>query len=275
MPKSTWNGSIAFGLVSVQVSLFSAVRDQRISMKQLCPVHHSPISQRRICPGAPVPALPDGTPAQPAIEHEVEFADLVHGYTLGEEKVVFTTEELERAPVERIFKVTLCIPETELDPRYLDKPYVVGPRDASADRRYALLREALRRTGMIGIGKIALKNRVQLAALRVVNGLLLIQIMRWPDELVSMGEFADITEMDEQPLDGEVALAEQLVHTLSGSLASAGFKDEYQAALQKLIAARIKGEDKGPAPTEPKPEESGVADLLALLEASLAEKKAA
>jgi DNA end-binding protein Ku len=275
MPKSTWNGNMVFGLVSVQVSLYTAVRDQRISLKQLCPTHHSPISQRRFCPGAAVPAGDDGAPAKPAVQHEVATADLVHGYTLGEELAVFTSDELERAPVERNFKITLCVPETQVDPRFFEKPYVVGPRDGSADRPYALLREVLRRTGTVGIGKIALKSREQLAALRVVNGVLLLQIMRWPDELVGMGEFTDITEMEETFLDGELSLAEQLVHNLSGSIATAGFRDEYRELLQRMITARIKGEEKGPDPAEPKPEESGVADLLSMLQASLDARKAA
>lgn len=274
MPRSTWNGSLVFGLLTLPVSLFTSVRDQHISLKQLCPTHHKPISQRKFCPGAPVPAEEGGPPAKPAVEHEVAHADLVHGYTLGEETVVFTSDELERAPVARNFEITLCVPETEVDPRFFEKPYIVGPRDASADRPYALLREALRRTGMVAVGKIALKSREQLAALRVMDGLLLLQIMRWPDELVGLADFAEIVEMGDTLLDGEVALAEQLVHNLSGSLAAAGFRDEYQETLQRMIAARMKGEDVGPA-AQPEPEASGVADLLSVLQASLDARKAA
>lgn len=274
MPKSTWNGSLVFGLLTLPVSLFTSVRDQHISLKQLCPIHHKPISQRKFCPGAPVPAEEGGAPAKPAVQHEVAHADLVHGYTLGEETVVFTSEELERAPVARNFEIKLCVPETEVDPRFFEKPYIVGPRDASADRPYALLREALRRTGMVAVGKIALKSREQLAALRVMDGLLLLQIMRWPDELVGLADFAEIAEMGDILLDGEVALAEQLVHNLAGSIAAAGFRDEYQETLQRMIAARMKGEDVGPA-AQPEPEASGVADLLSVLQASLDARKAA
>jgi DNA end-binding protein Ku len=273
MPKSTWNGSLVFGLVQLRVSLFTAVREDRISMKQLCPRHHKPISQRRFCPGAAVAATEDA-PAMSAMEHEVAYADLVHGYTLGDEMVVFTSAELERAPVARNFEIKLCVPEANVDPRFFDKPYIVGPGDASADRPYALLREALRRTGMVGIGKIALKSREQLAAVRVKDGLLLLNIMRWPDELVSLAEFAEIAETGENLLDAEVSLAEQLVHNLSGSIAGAGFWDEYQQTLQKMITARLKGEDIGPA-AQPEPEESGVADLLSVLQASLDARKAA
>ncbi len=273
MPKSTWNGSLVFGLVQLRVSLFTAVREDRISLKQLCPHHHKPISQRRFCPGAAVDAT-DDTPAKPAVEHEVAFGELVHGYTLGEEMVVFTSAELERAPVAKNFEIKLCVPEASVDPRFFDKPYIVGPADASADRPYALVREALLRTGMVGVGKIALKTREQLAAVRVMDGLLLLQIMRWPDELVGLAEFTEIADMGETLLDAEVSLAEQLVHNLAGSLASAGFKDEYQQTLQRMITARLNGEDVGPA-AQPEPEASGVADLLSVLQASIAARKAA
>jgi len=127
---------------------------------------------------------------------------------------------------------------------------------------------------MVAIGKIALKSREQLAALRVMDGLLLLQIMRWPDELVGLADFAETAEMGDTLMDGEVALAEQLVHNLSGSIAAAGFRDEYQETLQRMIAARMRGEDVGPV-AQPEPEESGVADLLSVLQASLDARKAA
>ena len=203
------------------------------------------------------------------------FADLVHGYTLGEEMVVFSSEELERAPVARNFEIKLCVPEANVDPRFYDKPYIVGPRDASADRPYALLCEALRRTGMVAIGKIALKSREQLAALRVMGGILILHIMRWPAELVALADFAEIAEIGETVLlDAEVSLAEQLVHNLSGSIASAGFRNEYQETVERMIRARLNGEDLGPA-AQPEAEASGVADLLSLLQASLDAQKAA
>ena len=274
MPKSTWNGNLVFGLLRLQVSLFTSVREDRISFKQLCPTHHKPISQRRFCPGAPTPGE-DGGPETPAVSHEVAYASLVHGYTLGEELAVFTSEELERAPVARNFDIELCVPEASVDPRFYDKPYIVGPRDASADRPYALLREALRRTGMVAIGKIALKSREQLAAVRVMGGILILHTMRWPAELVSLAEFAETAEISETVLlDAEVSMAEQLIHNLSGSIASADFRDEYQATVERMVRARLNGEDLGPV-AQPEPEESGVADLLSLLQASLDAQKAA
>ena len=271
MAKSTWNGNLVFGLLQLPVSLFTAVREVRISFKQLCPTHHKPISQHRSCPGA-TEVAEDGA-AKPAVPHEVEFADLVHGYTLGEETAVFTSEELERAPVAKNFEITLCVPEASVDPRFFDKPYIVGPREAG-DRPYALLREALRRTGMVGIGRIALKTREQIAALRVMDGLLVLHIMRWPTELVSLAEFDQVAELGGDLLDAEVSLAEQLVHNLTGSIASADLRDRYQETIEAMVARRLKGEDVGPAP-QPVPEQAPVDDLLTLLQASLDARRAA
>lgn len=273
MPKSTWNGSLVFGLLQLPVSLFTSVREEHISFKQLCPTHHKPISQRRFCPGEAVPGE-EGGPGKPAVAHEVAYADLVHGYTLAGETAVFTKEELERAPVVKNFEIKLCVPEDSIDPRFFDKPYVVGPRDASADRPYALLREALRRTGMVGIGKIAISSRERLAGLRVMDGLLLLHVMRWPAELVSLADFAEFADLGGDLLDAEVGLAEQLVRNLSGSIASAGFRDEYQEMVERMVTARLNGEELGPAP-KAEPEPSGVADLLSVLQASLDARRAA
>jgi DNA end-binding protein Ku len=275
MAKSTWNGTLVIGLINMPVSLFTSVRDEHIGFKQLCPIHHKPISQRRFCPGEAVAADEvEGRPAKPPVTHEVAYGDLVFGYTLDEKTAVFTKDELERAPVPKNFEITLFVPENNIDPRFYEKPYVVGPRDASADRPYALVREALRRTGMVGIGKIAISSRERLAGLRCVDGLLILQIMRWPAELVNLSDFADYASLGADLLDREVSFGEQLVHELSGSFADADFRDEHQKMIEEMVEAKLNGEEPPRAPL-PEPETSGVADLLSVLQASLDARRAA
>jgi DNA end-binding protein Ku len=274
MARSYWNGTLVFGLIRMPVSVFTSVREEHISFKQLCPTHHKPISQRKFCPGEAVPAA-EGGPAKPAVQHEVASADLVYGYTLGEDTAVFTREELDRAPVDKAFEITLCIPEPSIDPRFFDKPYIVGPRDATADRPYALLREALRRTGMVGVGKVALSGRERLAALRTVDGLLLLHLMRWPAELVSLVDFTEVAALGGDLLDAELSLGKQLVQKLAGSLAAADFRDEHQAKIERLVTAKLKGENPVAPTPETAPEDSGVADLLSILQASLDTRRAA
>ncbi len=283
MPKSTWNGTINFALLQLPVSLYTAVRDQDVSMKQLCPVHHLPISMKRVCPGAPgAPAAPvegeaaaaEATPDVPAADtsHEVAYADLVSGYEFDGQLAVFTAAELDPPQAARSFDIELCVPERSVDLRFFDKAYVVGPQERGAARAYALLREALRSTHMVALGKIALKSRQRLAALRVHQNLLMLQIMRWPDELVALADFTFAT--GEDPSDDELSLAEQLVDSLAGNLEAANFRDEYRETLQRMIRARLSGEEPAPEAAPPTPA-TGVENLVSMLQRSIAERKAA
>lgn len=268
MPRSTWNGTLSFGLIHFPVSLYTAVGDQNLSFRQLCPVHQKPISMKRFCAG-------EAAEAGEETAHEVAHADLVSGFETGpDEFVVLTKADFERAalPIGKSFEIRLCVPEAAVDLRFFDKPYLVGPQKPAAARPYALLREALRRTGMVAAGMIALKSRQQVAALRVMGDALLLHLMHWPDELVDLGEFSFPAGTDLQ--DGEVALAEQLVHSLAGSLATAGFRDEYRENLERLITARMSGEELEFATAE-EPAATAVTDLVAMLQASIAAKKAA
>ncbi|HEX8696989.1 MAG TPA: Ku protein [Longimicrobium sp.] len=269
MPRSTWNGSLSFGLIHLPISLYTAVRDQDVSFRQLCPVHKKPISMKRVCAGEPEGAEEVET------AHEVAHADLVSGFETGpDEFVVLTKADFERAalPIGKSFDIRLCVPEAAVDLRFFDKPYLVGPQKPAAARPYALLREALRRTGMVAVGVIALKSRQQVAAIRVMGDALVLHLMHWPDELVDLGEFSFPAGADLQ--EAEVGLAEQLVHSLAGSLATAGFRDEYRENLERLITARMSGEELE-FETAEEPAATAVTDLVAILQASIAAKKAA
>jgi DNA end-binding protein Ku len=268
MPRSTWNGSLSFGLIHLPISLYTAVREQDVSFRQLCPVHRKPISMKRVCAG-------EAEAAEGETAHEVAHADLVSGFETGpDEFVVLSKDDFERAalPIGKSFEIRLCVPESSLDLRVFDKPYLVGPQKPAAARPYALLREALRRTGMAAVGVIALKSRQQVAAVRVMGDALLLHLMHWPDELVELGEFSFPAGADLQA--AEVALAEQLVHDLAGSLATAGFHDEYRENLQRLITARMSGEELEFEAAE-EPSATPVTDLVAILQASIAARKAA
>ena len=130
------------------------------------------------------------------------------------------------------------------------------------------------KVGLVGIGKIAISSRERLAALRCVDGLLVLQIMRWPAELVSLSDFADFASLGADLQDRELSLGEQLVRELSGSLANADFRDEHQARIEAMVEAKLNGEEPAIAPL-PEPETSEVADLLSVLQASLDARRAA
>jgi DNA end-binding protein Ku len=257
--RSTWNGTISFGLINIPVGLHTSLREQDVSFKQLCPTHAAPIQMKRFCTrGA----------------EEVAFGDLVKGFEIEPGSfVVLTEKDLEHAslPISRSFDIRRFTPESTIDLRLFHTPYFVVPKPGAA-KPYTLLREAIRRTGMVGIGTIALKTKQQVAALRVLGNALVLQTIHWPDELVPPDEF---TFPQEQLQDAELALAEQLIAGLAGDLESAGFTDEYRANLQQIIEARASGQPDIVFAEAPAREATGVVDLASMLRASLAARAAA
>jgi DNA end-binding protein Ku len=256
--RSTWNGTVTFGLLTIPVGLYTAVREQDLSFKQLCPTHSAPIQMKRVCTQG---------------QEEIAYADLVKGYEVGPgDFVVLREEDFEHAarPIPRTFDLELFASEAEVDLRFFHTPYFVVPKPEAA-RIYALLREALRSTGRVGIGRIALKTRQQVAALRVLGNALVLQLMHWPDELEPVTGYA-FPDADLQP--AELDLAGELIAGLAGEMGTAAFADEYRVNLQRIIEARVSGAEID-LPRAPEPEASGVVDLVAALRASLAARQAA
>jgi DNA end-binding protein Ku len=154
--RSTWNGTVTFGLLTIPVGLYTAVREQDLSFKQLCPAHSAPIQMKRFCTEG---------------QEEVAYGDLVKGYEVGPgDFVVLREEDFEHAarPIPRTFDLQVFVSERDVDLRFFHTPYFVVPK-AEGARTYALLREAIRRAGKVGIGRIALKTKQQIAALRVLG----------------------------------------------------------------------------------------------------------
>jgi DNA end-binding protein Ku len=259
MPRSTWNGTLSFGLIHLPVSLFTAVREQDVKFRQLCAVHRRPITMKRFCDG---PA-----DADPPVPHEVE--EIVSGVEHVPGSFVTVTKE-ERAATDgdkSAFGVQLFVARDSLDPRLFGKPYLVLPQKPEAARAYALFREALARTGMMGIGLLTLRSKQQMAAVRAEGDVVLLHAMHWPDELVSLGEFAlpPAPELQET----EVGLAVQFIESKAGALATAEFRDGRRERLERLILARAEGAEPEPEPTAAAGG-TPVTDLVALLQASLA-----
>jgi DNA end-binding protein Ku len=257
MARSVWNGTLGFGLLNIPVALYTSVREQDLSFKQLCPEHRVPIAMKRCCSHD---------------DAELAFVDLAKGFEVAAgEYVVLTEEDMERAalPLSKSFDIRLFVPESEVDLRFFHTPYFVVPK-AEGVRTYALLREAIRRTGRLAVGKIALKTKQQIAALRVSGSALVLQLMHWPDELVAP-EFGFPGEMHDP---AELALAEQLVAGFDGALAGEEWTDEYRANLERIIEARVRGEEVE-FTAAPSREATDVIDLVAVLRASLAARKAA
>ena len=252
-----WKGSLTFGLVNVPVELKSAVRTEKISFRQLHVDDLSPIKYERV-------SAKTGEP--------VAWGDIVKGYEYTKGKfVVLTEEELKAAALESSKTIDILdfVQESEIDPRYFETPYFLVPTKGG-EKAYALLREAIRNAGAVGIGKVTLRQTEHLAGVKVVGDALVLEIMRFASELVDPSEltFPDADMVRPQ----ELKMAEQLVANLAEPFDPAKYTDEYRENLMKVIKAKMKGKKIAVAEETEEPGDAKVLDLMARLQASLAQQ---
>jgi len=253
--RPIWKGALTFGLVNIPVQLHSAVRSQeRISFRLLHESDLAPIKYDRVC-------QKEG--------ESVPWNEIVKGYEYEKGKyVVLTDEDFKAAAIEstKAIEVLDFVSVDEIDPRYFEMPYYLLPAKGG-DRAYALLREAVRNTNTVGIGKITMRsNSHHLAAVRVVGDALVLEIMRFADELVDVGSFNFPSASEVRPQ--ELSMAEQLIGNLSDTFDPAKYTDDYRDNLMRIINAKLKG--KKIAVVEPEePATTPVVDLIARLQESL------
>jgi DNA end-binding protein Ku len=258
--RSIWKGSISFGLVSIAVKVYSATEEKDIAFHQVHRDDGGRIKYKRIC-------SIDG--------EEVAYNDIAKGYELPDgDMVVLTDDDLAELPLtsSREIDVLQFVPLEQVDPIYFNKSYYLEP-DARATKAYVLLRDTLEKSGRVAVVKVALRRREALATLRVREGVITLETMLWPDE-IRTPEFGFLDEnVDVRP--AEIAMASSLVDSLSGDFDPSDFTDQYRAALESVVEAKIEGRDLIPAPESADTETSGtVVDLVAALQASIAAVKA-
>src|SRR5688572_25661828 len=221
-----WKGAITFGLVSIPVELRSAVRTDNLSFRMLHEEDLSPIKYERVCAA-------DGEP--------VPWGEVVKGYEYTKGKfVVLTDEDFKAAALEssKVIDIIDFVKQEEIDPRYFETPYFLFPTKGG-EKAYALLREAIRQTGSTGIGKIILRQTQHLVAVKVVGNALVLEIMRFANELVDIGEYTFPSAESIRPQ--ELQMAEQLIANLAEPFDAAKYTDEYRANLMRIIRAKMKG----------------------------------
>jgi DNA end-binding protein Ku len=251
--RAIWKGAVSFGLVNIGVKMFAATEERDISFHQVRRSDGSRIRYRRV-------AEADG--------EEVAYADIAKGYTLPSgDTVVLTDDDFADLPLPsaRVVDVLQFVPTDQIDPIYFAKSYYLEP-EQPAVKPYVLLRDALDSSGMVGLVKVALRNREQLATLRVRDGVIVLETMIWPDEVrdASFGFLDDDVQVRPQ----EQAMAESLVASMAGDFEPEQYHDDYREALQKVIEAKIEGRevvDTAPAA----PDTGQVVDLMAALRASV------
>ena len=249
-----WKGSLTFGLVNIPVELKTAVRADHISFRLLHEEDLSPVKYERICTA-------DGEP--------VPWNQIVKGYEYEKGKfVVLTDEDFKTAAVEQSKTIDILdfVKHDEIDPRYFETPYYLVP-SKGGEKPYALLREAIRSTGSVGIGKIIIRQTQHLVGVKVIGEALVLEIMRFANELVDANEFSFPSREAIRPQ--ELQMAEQLVENLAEPFDPTRYTDEYRA--MRIIKAKMKGKKpklEGPQGPE---QDSGVLDLMSRLRASLEE----
>jgi DNA end-binding protein Ku len=256
MLRALWKGAISFGLVSIPVELHAAVRDHRPRFRLLHGKDMSPVRFERVC-------TREGQP--------VAWQDLVKGFEYEKGRfVVLTREDVKAAAIEKTRAVDIIdfVKADEIDDRYFETPYYVVPVKGG-ERAYALLREALRDVGRVGIAKFILRDAQHLAALEVIGDALVLTVMRFADELVDVGQFDFPAARGYRP--NELELAKGLVQSLSAKWAPEKYTDDYRDNLMRIIRGKMKGRKvRLEAPEEPRQAE--VVDLMERLRKSLEER---
>ncbi len=255
MPRSIWSGAISFGLVTVPVRLVSAVRRQDFHFHQLHAEDGARVQHRRFCS---------------VEDREVPREEIVRGYELeGGRYVVVTDEELERLDPERTHTIDIerFVDLAEIDPILYDSSYYATPNGEVAVKPYDLLRRAMASSGKVAIGRVVIRTKEHLAAIRPVGETLTVATMLFPDEVVPRDEL-DSPAARGEVTDREVEMACRLVESLSAEFEPEHLHDERRERLLELIDCKARGEE---VVTEAEPERPQPApDLMAALEASLA-----
>jgi DNA end-binding protein Ku len=256
--RSIWKGAISFGLVTIPVKLYSATEERDVSFHQVHRTDGGRIRYKRVC-------STDG--------QEVQYSDIAKGFELPSgEVVVLTDDDFADLPLStsRTIDVLEFVPLEQVDPIYFSKSYYLEP-EAAGTKPYVLLREALTDSSRVALVKVALRQRETLATLRVRDGVFVLEMMVWPDE-IRQPEFGFLDEdIDVRPQ--ELTMARSLIESMAGDFEPSQYSDNYREALQALIEAKIEGRD---VVTPDQPADTGgqVVDLMAALRASVEAAKA-
>jgi DNA end-binding protein Ku len=256
--RAIWKGAVSFGLVSIGVKLYSATEEKDIRFHQVHRGDGGRIKYKRTCS---------------ACGKEVSYDDIAKGYDLGGgEMVILTDDDFADLPLSssRAIDVLEFVPADQVDPILYNKAYYLEP-DGVGTKPYVLLRDALIQSDRVAIVKVALRQREQLATLRVREGVLVLNTMLWPDE-VRTADFGFLEEkISVRPQ--ELAMASSLIESMVADFKPDDFTDDYRAALQQVIDAKVTGAEVVEQPEAP-PAPSGAIDLMAALRASVERARA-
>ncbi|MEV0935620.1 Ku protein [Streptomyces phaeochromogenes] len=257
--RSIWNGAISFGLVSIPIKLVNATESHSISFRQIHLEDGGRIRYRKVC------ELEEREVSSPEIGKAYEDAD--------GSMIPITDEDLASLPIPtaRTIEIVAFVPADRIDPLQMDTAYYLAVNGVPAAKPYTLLREALKRSQKVAIAKFALRGRERLGMLRVVDDVIAMHGLLWPDEIRTPESVAPDSSVTVR--DKELDLADALMDTL-GEVDLNDLHDDYREAVEELIAAKASGE-KVPVAASAEKGSGKVIDLMAALESSVRQAKVA
>jgi DNA end-binding protein Ku len=262
--RTTWNGSLSFGLVSIPVGLAPATkpaaRQSDVSFRLLHREDATPIKQKRWCP---------------AHDREVTQDEIVRGFEVSKGQFIVVEdadlEAIERADDSRSIEITRFVKEDDVDPIFFDRTYFLVPADAPAQRRpYVLLLEAMRETETAALGRFVRSGRESLCLVRARGDALALETLFLAEDVYSQAEISEAVE-ETTVKKTELDLARQVIDSLAGDFEPDALVSEYRRDLRALLEAKMRGEEI--VTPEPAEEPAPVIDLMAALKASVAAAK--
>ncbi|MEK4536959.1 MULTISPECIES: non-homologous end joining protein Ku [Peribacillus] len=250
-----WKGSISFGLVNIPIKLHAATEDKDISLRTLHKECHSPIKYEKVCP---------------VCQKEVGKEDIVRAfeYTKGKFVVLEDSEleELKKQNEEKSVEIMDFVKIEEIDPIYFNRSYFMSPNDGGI-KAYSLLRQALKESNKVGLAKIIIRSKEQMAVIRVVDNTLLMETIHYPDEVRSAADVPNIPA-NETIVKKEIDTAILLIDQLTTTFDPTKYNDDYRTALLELIESKKTGQTTITAKTK-ETVSNNVTDLMEALQASI------
>jgi DNA end-binding protein Ku len=260
MARPVWTGAISFGLVNVPVKAYTAVRDHDVHFHRLQKGTGQRVRNRMVAEGS---------------EEELDADDVELGYEISKGRyVTFSKEELEdlRPASNRAIEVSDFVALEDVDPIYYERTYWLGPDGDAGKEAYQLLLAAMEDRGRVAIGRVVMRNKQYLAAIRPLDGALAMSMMRFADEIVPRAEVDGVPTRRSKPAPKALQLATQIVDSLTADWKPEQYADTYVEELRERITAKDEGKEVVEAEAgEPT---ADVVDLMAALEASVQAAKA-
>ena len=257
--RPIWSGTISFGLVTIPVRLFTAVRERRLHFRTLHDQDKVPLKQKMV---------------NPSSGKEVNREHMVKGYEIEKDRfVIISDEDLEAAAPKatKAIEILDFVELADIDPLFFDRPYYVAPKPEGA-KPYRLLVTAMEKTKKVGIAKVVMWGKEYLAAVRPLEGGLVLETMHFNDEIVPANHVVGM-DVKAKVDDRELKMAQQLIDSLSSDFKPEKYHDEYREQVMKLIERKAAGEEIVNAPVTDEKPTGRAHNLMAALEASLAKSR--